>query len=105
MPDTSYTLKQQPSQINRAVTVCVPVKVMMLDILAIVDTGAEVTVMGEKQFLKIPPSERPEIQPAGSALSVAEEGKQMETLGVPNLPVELGENTIDWDVYIAPIGV
>ena len=95
MPDTNYTLKQQPSQINRAVTVCVPVKVMMLDILAIVDTGAEVTVMGEKQFLKIPPSERPEIQPAGSALSVAEEGKQMETLGVTNLPVELGENTID----------
>ncbi|CAC5381171.1 unnamed protein product [Mytilus coruscus] len=57
---------------------------------AVVDRGAEVTVMSEKMLLRIPENKRPHLSKAKGNLVVAEAGKKMCALGVAEVSIHLG---------------
>jgi len=87
-----------------AASITVPVVVNKVETKAVIDTGAEVTVLNEKLYYKIPDGVRPELKTATRNLVVAEAGKHMTTKGVADVELRLGNETFVWPVYIAPIG-
>ena len=88
----------------RSVTLKVPICIEDQKVSAVVDTGAEVTVMSENLFFRIPEERRPKLQEAKRNLVVAEAGKRMKTLGVAEVSVTLGPSEFSWSIYVAPIG-
>ena len=88
----------------RSVTLRAPINVEGQDISAVVDTGAEVTVMSETLFFKIPENRRPCLKKASRNLVVAEAGKKMRSLGVADVSIVIGPLEFSWPVYVAPIG-
>ncbi|CAC5399295.1 unnamed protein product [Mytilus coruscus] len=88
----------------RAVTLRVPIVIEGDYLNAVIDTGAEVTVMSQEKFLKIPENRRPQIYRAERNLVVAEAGKKMQTLGVTDVSCQIGPLNFIWSVCIAPIG-
>ncbi|CAC5397869.1 unnamed protein product [Mytilus coruscus] len=62
----------------RSVTLRAPLSIEGQKVKAVVDTGAEVTVMSESLFFKIPEAKRPSLQEAKRNLVVAEAGKRMK---------------------------
>ena len=78
-------------------------KVKKIDILAVLDTGAEVTVIRDGLFRDLPCANDREISVAKCNLIVAGEGHQMESKGLVNLDLNLGGNMFPWDIYLAPI--
>ena len=87
-----------------AASITVPVVVNKVETKAVIDTGAEVTVLNEKLYYKIPDGVRPELKTATRNLVVAEAVKHMTTKGVADVELRLGNETFVWPVYIAPIG-
>ena len=81
----------------------VPLKVENIDILAVVDTGAEVTVIRNSLFRDLPCANDREISVARCNLIVAGEGHQMESKRLVNLDLNPGEHMFSWDIYLAPI--
>ncbi|CAC5421241.1 unnamed protein product [Mytilus coruscus] len=88
----------------RAVTLRVPIVIEGDYLNAVIDTGAEVTVMSQEKFLKISENRRPQIYRAERNLVVAEAGKKMQTLGMADVSCQIGPLNFIWSVYIAPIG-
>ena len=88
----------------RAVTVKAPVCVMGQPVGAVVDTGAEVTVISHKFYERIPAEKRPVMKSVDRCLVNAEDGKKMKTPGMISTTVEIGDMCFDWPVYVAPIG-
>ncbi|CAC5395009.1 unnamed protein product [Mytilus coruscus] len=88
----------------RAVTLRVPIVIEGDYLNAVIDTGAEVTVMSQEKSLKIPENRRPQIYRAERNLVVTEEGKKMQTLGMADVSCQIGPLNFIWSVYIAPIG-
>ena len=70
----------------------------------VIDTGAEVTVMSQGKFFKIPENRRPQIYRAERNLVVAEAGKKMPSLGMADVSCQICPLDFIWSVYIAPIG-
>jgi hypothetical protein len=87
----------------RAVTVKVPMKIADQDILAVVDTGAEVTVMKGSLFQSLPNNIQSRIHESKCKLVVAEQGHHMEVQGVVDIPLKIGNHQFEWKVYIPPI--
>ena len=87
-----------------AATIKVPLVIGGIHSKAVIDTGAEVTVMSEALYTMIPENRRPELKKATRNLVVAEAGKQMSTRGITELDITLGNETFTWPVYVAPIG-
>ena len=88
----------------RAVTLRVPIVIEGDYLNAVIDTGAEVTVMSQEKFLKIPENRRPQIYKAERNLVVAEADKKMQTSGMADVSCQIGPLDFIWSVYIAPIG-
>lgn len=87
----------------RAVTIRTLISIQGILTKAIVDTGAEVTVLSEKLYNLIPPDKRPKLHEAKRGLVVAEAGKEMTTCGTIDVDFNLGEFEFTWPVYVAPI--
>ena len=87
----------------RAVTLRVPVVVNGTEVNAVVDTGAEVTVMSESAYFRIPEVIRPRLYQAQRNLIVAEAGRKMRTSGVADISVQIGSLQFEWSFYVAPI--
>ena len=68
-----------------AATIKVPLVIGGIHSKAVIDTGAEVTVMSEALYTMIPENRRPELKKATRNLVVAEAGKQMSTRGITEL--------------------
>ena len=105
-PNNRIQKEDSMEEINpsiRAVTIKVPIKVEDMNLLAVVDTGAEVTVMRDSLYRDLPLESRPEIKDARCGLVVADKGHHMETQGMVKLPLNLGGHQFEWDVYLAPI--
>ncbi|CAC5380864.1 unnamed protein product [Mytilus coruscus] len=92
--------------IDRVTAASITVSVVINKILknAVIDTGAEVTVLSEKLYNPIPESKRPKLRRAARNLVVAEAGKNLTTRGITEVEVNLGSETFKWPVYVAPIG-
>lgn len=62
-----------------AVTIRAPVTIEGIEMNAVVDTGAEVTVMSERRFQEIPAEKQPLLRQTRRSLVVAEAGHKMRT--------------------------
>ena len=87
----------------RAVTIKALLTIQGIRTKAIVDTGAEVTVMSEYLYNLIPDDKKPCLEKPKRGLVVAEAGKEMSTSGIINAEFKLGEFEFSWPVYVAPI--
>ena len=79
-----YELSDVDIVINsvRAVTLKVPVITNRQVVKAVVDTGADVSVMSEAAYFCIPEERRPSLRKAKRNLVVAEAGRKMTTSGI-----------------------
>jgi len=75
----------------RAVTIKTPILVEGEEVKAVIDTGAEVTVISEAKCNEIPKEKRPVLKKATNGLVVAEAGKKMTTYGLANLKLKIGK--------------
>jgi len=75
----------------RSVTVKVPIGIQGQLVKAVVDTGAEVTVMSHRVYESIPAERRPALKATGRCLVNAEDGKRMKTQGIIETTVEIGD--------------
>ena len=82
----------------RAVTIRALLSVQGFKTKAIVDTGAEVTVLSERLYKSLPQDKRPALQKAKRGLIVAEAGKKMTTCGTFDAQFKLGEFEFEWPV-------
>ncbi|VDI84093.1 Hypothetical predicted protein [Mytilus galloprovincialis] len=87
----------------RAATITVPLVINKVETKAVIDTGAEVTVLSEELYSKIPKDMRPELKKATRNLVVAEAGKHMTTRGIAQIEMKLGNEIFTWPMYVAPI--
>lgn len=101
----SQVLKQDII-INRvkAATMKVPLVISEQNTKAVIDTGAEITVLSEVFYFSIPENRRPKLKAATRNLVIAETGKQMSTIGIVEVDIKLGNEKFTWPVYVAPIG-
>ena len=99
----AYTVQGDKGLSRRAVTIKVPLKVGNIDILAVVDTGADVTVIRDGLFRDLPCANDRENSVARCNLIVTGESHQMESKGLVNLDLSLGGHMFCWDIYLAPI--
>ena len=84
-------------------TVRVPISASGISCLAVVDTGAEVSVLKNSIYEQIPEAVRPPLLQAKRKLVVAEAGKEMSVCGMIELNIEVGGFKFTWPVYVAPI--
>ena len=78
-------------------------KMSEISCLAVVDTGAPVSMLNKVKNEQIPDEMRPPLTQGELKLNVAEKGKDMTVSGITNLDVELGGLKLTWPVYVAPI--
>ena len=88
---------------TRPVSIVVPVNVLGTDTHAIIDTGAEVTVIGEHFFHELPADSKPHIEKAARCLVVADKEREMKCEGIARVTISIGKTRCEWPVYVAPI--
>ncbi|CAC5382359.1 unnamed protein product [Mytilus coruscus] len=88
----------------RSATIKNPISINGQVTKAVLDTGAEVTVLNSSLYFGIPEEKRPLLKKATRKLVVAEAGKNTETHGITTMNVKLGNHEFFWEMYVAPIG-
>ena len=71
--------------------------------MAVIDTGAVVTVISTQLYNSIPFHERPLLRRSPKNLKMADFNQNMVTSGVIVTNLKLGNTTIEWPVYVASI--
>ena len=87
-----------------SVALRVPMQVMGIEVMAVVDTGAEVTVLGHHLVMQLEESQRPEINRAVRTLRVAKQDEVLSSQGLATVDLNIGGYTYPWRVYIAETG-
>lgn len=89
----------------RSATFKVPICVNGRMTKAVLDNGAEVTVLESHLYFGLSEDKRPKfLKKASRNLVVAEAGKKMHTHGVATMDVQIGGKIFPWEMYVAPIG-
>ena len=86
----------------RAVTIKALMSVQGILTKAIVDTGAEVTVMSERVYNMFPEAKKPKLYKAKRSLVVAEAGREMSPCRIFDAYLKMGNFEFTWPVYVAP---
>ena len=81
-----------------AVSMRVPVSIFEVTVDAVIDSGAEVTVLSQRVFNSLPEDRCSLLQKADKGLIVAEENRVMPADGVALLPLILGQSV--FQVYL-----
>ncbi|CAG2210191.1 TPT1 [Mytilus edulis] len=91
--------------INRVESAVIQTSVRINDyeLKAVIDTGAEVTVLSEKVYRNLAKEHHLELKTATRGLLVAEEGKKMSATGITEIEMSLGPLRFTWPVYVAPL--
>ena len=84
-----------------AATLQVPMFIHGTEVHAVVDTGAEVTVLSQQFFKKL--KDTPALRKSRRKLVVAEAGRAMKSCGTADLEMKIGDLTFIWPVFVAPI--
>ncbi|XP_063427928.1 uncharacterized protein LOC134711320 [Mytilus trossulus] len=79
------------------------VRINDYELKAVIDTGAEVTVLSEKVYRNLAKEHHLELKTATRGLLVAEEGKKMSATGITEIEMSLGPLRFTWPVYVAPL--
>ncbi|CAG2246096.1 unnamed protein product [Mytilus edulis] len=79
------------------------VRINDYELKAVIDTGAEVTVLSEKVYRNLAKEYHLELKTATRGLLVAEEGKKMSATGITEIEMSLGPLRFTWPVYVAPL--
>ena len=87
----------------QAVTVRVPITVCGISTMAVVDSGAEVTVLSDGFFSSIPEDNRPPLQKARLKLVIADQKSIIQGRGIAQVRVQIGQLEFAWPVYVALI--
>ena len=87
----------------RAVTIKAPITIQGITTKAVIDTGAEVTVLSDRLYNQISQECRPKLKKAERRLTVADAGREMRTDGIAELKFSIGTTSFVWPVYVAPI--
>ena len=87
-----------------SVSLRAPMQVMDIEVMAVVDTGAEVTVLGQHLLSQLSKTQRPKIQRATRTLKVAKKDDTLNSQGVATLDLNIGGHTYPWLLYIAETG-
>ena len=87
----------------QAVTVRAPITVCGISTMAVVDSGAEVTVLSDGFFSSIPEDNRPPLQKASLKLIVADQKSIIRGRGIAQVRVQIGRLEFAWPVYVALI--
>ena len=82
----------------------VQMQVMGIEVMAVVDTGAEVTVLGHHLVMQLEESQRPEINRAVRTCEVAKQDEVLSSQGLATVDLNMGGYTYPWRVYIAETG-
>ena len=98
-------MEGDPTDVDRVrgVTVKVPIRIFGQNVLAVIDTGAEVTVMCERLLKSLPTNECTDLSESRISLIAAESSKTIKTSGKLLTDIIIGNNHLKWPVYIAPI--
>ena len=86
-----------------AVTIRTPVSVEGIKTMAIIDSGAEVTVLSSQVYASIPLIGRPQIKKTSLRLVVADHDQDLLAEGAAVVRLELHNLSFDWPVHVAPI--
>ena len=86
-----------------AVTMIVPMLIQGKKLKAVVDTGAEVTILSERVYNSLPDKCKLPLEQAKTKLVVAEADKSMRTEGVVNPKFIIGDKEVEWPMYVTPI--
>ena len=89
---------------TQAVSIKAPLTLGEMHTAAVIDTGAEVTVISDKYFNKIPVENRPKARPASRRLVVAEQGRKLSSQGIADVQFSISGVKYEWPMYVAPIG-
>ncbi|CAG2206103.1 unnamed protein product [Mytilus edulis] len=84
--------------INRVESAVIQTSVRINDyeLKAVIDTGAEVTVLSEKVYRNLAKEHHLELKTATRGLLVAEEGKKMSATGITEIEMSLGPLRFTW---------
>jgi hypothetical protein len=88
----------------REVTVKAPVCVIGQSVRAVVDTGAEVTVVGHKVYEGMPVEKQPAMKSADQCLVNAKDGIKVECEDIMDTTVKTQDLHFDWPVHDVPVG-
>ena len=97
-PDDCYVVNQV-----RAVSMRVPIKIANQEMKAVIDTGAEVTVISQDAFQSLSEDMKPEVRKADRGLVVAAKDQKMGNYGMADVKFKIGKKEFTWPMYIAPI--
>ena len=87
----------------QAVTIKAPLTVLGKEVQAVVDTGAEVSVMSDRLYDSLEPEQRPPLNESRVGLVVAEKKTKLKDRGLIEANIELNGHQFLWPVYVAPI--
>ncbi len=87
----------------RAVSMRAPIQLYEQNLKAVIDTGAEVTVISKRVFDNLPVGNRPTVERADHGLVVAEKDKKMGSHGMAKVTFSIGDKLYTWPMYIADI--
>ena len=106
-PVVDQSGSRNPTTVHRVsintVTIKTPVMVQGRNAVAVVDSGAEITVLSSHFYASIPPVERPSLQMTTLLLVVADQGRELKSEGASVVRIKLHNLTFDWPMHVAPI--
>ena len=74
-----------------------------ISVMAVIDSGAEVTVISDGFYSKIPEGARPQLLESGQQLVVADKQLNLHGLGVAYVSIQINQMEFKWHVHVAPI--
>jgi hypothetical protein len=100
-------VKIRTSCANEGLSMYVPMQVNdCVNVDAILDTGASLTIFSATLLDAMPADKRPQIKPLSSPVHLeTADDHRLDVIGTCELTMKFDKLTVVWEVYVAPIGV
>ena len=88
---------------TKAVSIRAPLVICGVQVMAVVDSGAEVTVISNDFYSMIPENARPPLLESDQKLVVADQQLSLQGVGIARVDIVLNRLEFQWAVHVAPI--